>query len=206
MPRHLCLQIILVGLVTAATFVAWMQHRASRSGADVAAAPVESLRGADLPDVREPDAVVDPEAAVATILELRSQFGSVLSNSELDLAAAGADHADASESFDQILRATAGVPSPAAFNGSTDSGSFATEAESADHALAESLVAAAALLLDRARFAEANGQPTRHQRLTGLAALLRAEAAELAGADDTARLSRLRRGEAESETGVQTRQ
>lgn len=181
-----------VGLCAAVAIAAWLYGRDERSGRVIPVAqPIQDL------EFEPPDVPTDPRAAVATILELRSHFGSVLTNSELDVATAGDDHVDPAggpDSFDEFLWAAAGVESPP--RDATSGGPLAKTSggppakqhgpPTADGELAKSLRELATRLGQRAQQAQEAGDSAQRQRFSGLATLLRAEADALTSASGPA--------------------
>lgn len=178
---------------------AFDEPQADEPQADVpqAAEPQAAVPQAEVPQNSEPEfdgppseVLVNPEAAITTIQDLRSQFGSVLSNSELEVADPDLDSADQTNdpaSFDGFLRAAAGVTDPDTAATEVQSTGGESSTPSGNTALARSLQQTANLLWEQAGEAQWSGDTIRHQRLTGLASLLRAEANELAKPDAAGR-------------------
>lgn len=186
MTRHFALLTAVAGICAAVAVAAWLHDgRNALRGERHRQSPALMASGAVANrDLEPPEVYTDPGAAVATILELRSEFGSVLSNSELDVPASdpsGTDPAGGPQSFDDFVRAAAGVPAPEA-GGTIDAGLADLDGgrPAADGELAQSLRKTARQLDQQARRAGESGEIARQQRYLALATLLRAEADALA--------------------------
>ncbi|HJN12091.1 MAG: hypothetical protein QGH33_15015 [Pirellulaceae bacterium] len=177
MSRRLRLLTSAALLCVAVAAVVWLRGQDEQNGPQVSVAQAVNQR-----DPEPSDLLVDPGAAVATIHAVRSQFGSVLANSELDVADShtrGVDIEDSLQSFDDFLRMTAGVtdPSPVEVDEvDRASSKLADVAPLPNGGLAQSMRETATLLVRRAQQAKETGDATQQLRFSGLATLLRAEA------------------------------
>ena len=129
-------------------------------------------------DLEPADVPVDPNAAVAAIHAVRSQFGSVLANTELDVVDAGTNgvnDANGPNSFEEFLNEAAGLTNPPS-KVDAASPTHKTVQLSPAIELAQSLRETATLLVERAQQAEEIGDVVQQQRYFALAMLLRAEA------------------------------
>ena len=173
MARHLSLLVSAVLLCTSVAVVAWLRVRDEPHDTSVSVAPDDAW------DMSPSDVTVDPVAAVATIHELRSQFGSVLSNTELEVVysdASGVDDSDGPSSFDDFLWEAAGMPNPFPDEVDVVPTRHAARARLSADQMARALRETATLLDEQSRQAGEMGDVAQQQRFSGLATLLRAEA------------------------------
>jgi len=194
MPRRLSLLIAAVGLCATVIIAAWWHASSDRSDTRIPLAQSPTVWPGD-----GPGASVDPTVALATIHELRAEFGSVLANSELEIFDSqpvldGDHNVKSRESFDDFLRAAAGVDAEATMqqsrepdepgepheSGEPDELDAATKtienpSSTAPSQLARSMGLTANLLTEHARHARVHGDMAKAQRFLGIASLLRAE-------------------------------
>ncbi len=166
MIRHLSLLVSALLLCASVAVVVWVRW------------PIEQHRVDDW-DLSASEVPIDPAIAVATIHELRAQFGSVLSGTELEMADSGTygvDEFDGPSSFDDFLREAAGLPSPSLDEVDVAPSGLAAESPLLAGQLAPSLRKTAGLLDEQSQQAAEMGPFAQQQRFSGLATLLRAEA------------------------------
>jgi hypothetical protein len=176
MPRHLSLLVSAALLYAAIAVVIWVRGRGEQHDSNVSVA-----RTVD--DLELKDVYIDPQTAIGTIQDVRSRFGSVLGNTELDLvdgAASEIDGASGPQSFEDFLKVAAGMTDPAPDNLNEASSNLAATTPGPADGLSQSLQRSAALLVTRAQQAKEDGDVAEQQRFAALATLLRAEADALA--------------------------
>jgi len=180
MPRRLSLLVSAALLCAAVAIVVWLRGQDEQKSPHVSVAPTVNEW-----DLEPSDGFVNPGNAIATIHAVRSQFGSVLTNSALDVPdspTSGVGVAEGPRSFDDFLWAAAGVTDPSRVEVDAASSNLTDLVPLPADGLAQSMRETATLLVERAQRAEEMGDVAQQQRFFGLATLLRAEADVLARA------------------------